>query len=184
MKKSLAGFDEMNVLNEDGSTGVAGAIAPSVDLSESMKDVKIPSWLEKLKNIGLEIKKIFDIIGLQLSVDLIFGAKALIDVLTGNWIGLILDFIIILINHWSEFKIIIDSVVAIFRVLFDIVLIGLSLIVPSFGKLAAKIWDARDESRKLQQSTGDLQKAEENLKKAREDLIELFNKPPASVKPR
>lgn len=44
MKKSLAGFDEMNVLNDNGTTGAMGAVAPSFDLSKP-EDVPIPSWL-------------------------------------------------------------------------------------------------------------------------------------------
>lgn len=44
MKKSLAGFDEMNVLN-DNSNNKSSANAPSVDLS-TPEDVEIPSWLQ------------------------------------------------------------------------------------------------------------------------------------------
>ena len=44
MKKSLAGFDEMNVLNENGTTGAMGGI-PSMDLSEP-KDIPIPKWIQ------------------------------------------------------------------------------------------------------------------------------------------
>ena len=44
MKKSLAGFDEMNVLNNNGSIGVLGGL-PSMDLSEP-KDIPIPKWLQ------------------------------------------------------------------------------------------------------------------------------------------
>ena len=45
MKKSLAGFDEMNVLNDNGSTGAMGTVTPSFDL-KNPEDIKIPSWLE------------------------------------------------------------------------------------------------------------------------------------------
>ena len=44
MKKSLAGFDEMNVLNDNGTTGTMG-VAPSMDLT-TPEDVPIPSWLQ------------------------------------------------------------------------------------------------------------------------------------------
>ena len=43
MKKSLAGFDEMNVLNDNGTTGAMGA-TPSFDLS-SPENVEPPAWL-------------------------------------------------------------------------------------------------------------------------------------------
>lgn len=44
MKKSLAGFDEMNVLNDNGTTGAMGGL-PSVDLS-APEDVPVPSWIQ------------------------------------------------------------------------------------------------------------------------------------------
>lgn len=45
MKKSLAGFDEMNVLNDNGTTGAMGATVPSMDLS-APEDVPIPKWIQ------------------------------------------------------------------------------------------------------------------------------------------
>ena len=45
LQKTLAGFDEMNVLNKDGSVGSLGSGVPSVDLS-NIKDVKIPDWIK------------------------------------------------------------------------------------------------------------------------------------------
>ena len=50
MKKSLAGFDEMNVLNDNGTTGALGGV-PSVDLSESLESVDV----EKFKSFWDEI---------------------------------------------------------------------------------------------------------------------------------
>lgn len=53
LQKTLAGFDEMNVLQENGDvssgggTGVGDIKAPSIDLSEWDK-IKIPKWLEEL----------------------------------------------------------------------------------------------------------------------------------------
>ena len=43
MKKSLSGFDEMNVINENGSVGALGGL-PSVDLSKMQGEV--PSWIK------------------------------------------------------------------------------------------------------------------------------------------
>ena len=45
LQRTLAGFDEMNVLNKDGSVGSVGSGVPSVDLS-NIKDVKIPDWVK------------------------------------------------------------------------------------------------------------------------------------------
>lgn len=50
MKKSLAGFDEMNVLNDNGTTGALGGV-PSVDLSKSLESVDV----EKFKSFWDEI---------------------------------------------------------------------------------------------------------------------------------
>lgn len=58
IKNNLASFDEINVLNQNNDTGgeggVGGAIAPSFDLA-SLENIKIPEWLEKLKDTLLEI---------------------------------------------------------------------------------------------------------------------------------
>lgn len=44
MKKSLAGFDEMNILNENGTTGSLGATStPKFEMPEN---VEIPSWVD------------------------------------------------------------------------------------------------------------------------------------------
>ena len=51
MKKSLAGFDEMNVLNDNGSTGAMGAVTPSLDLA-TPEDVPIPSWIQFIVDNG------------------------------------------------------------------------------------------------------------------------------------
>lgn len=45
MKKSLAGFDEMNVISDTSSSGGASANVPSLDLS-APEDIPIPSWLQ------------------------------------------------------------------------------------------------------------------------------------------
>lgn len=51
LQKTLAGFDEMNILQDnsdtggDTSTGGGGVTAPSMDLS-NLKDVKIPKWIQ------------------------------------------------------------------------------------------------------------------------------------------
>ncbi len=45
MKKSLAGFDEMNVISDSSSGGGTSANVPSLDLS-APEDVPIPSWLQ------------------------------------------------------------------------------------------------------------------------------------------
>ena len=44
MKKSLTGFDEMNVLQDTSTSGTGGATVPSVDLSQWQGEV--PSWIQ------------------------------------------------------------------------------------------------------------------------------------------
>lgn len=76
MKKSLAGFDEANILNDNGTTGASGASTPKFEMPEN---VEIPSWIKWiaenkdlilgfLKQIGiiiaaLKLAKLFGIIG-------------------------------------------------------------------------------------------------------------------------
>ena len=53
LQKTLAGFDEMNILNADGSVGVLGT--PSIDLS-NLDNVEIPKWIKWIaenKNVVL-----------------------------------------------------------------------------------------------------------------------------------
>lgn len=65
LKKTLTGFDKLNILNEDGTVGALGGIGgielPSVDLSE-WQNVEIPKWLEWIKDHGEFIGNILKII--------------------------------------------------------------------------------------------------------------------------
>lgn len=68
MRKQLAGFDEMNVLGDNvGSAGGGGGgkiKTPDFDLG--LEDVKIPSWLEWIKNNGQAVALILGAIGAAL----------------------------------------------------------------------------------------------------------------------
>ena len=57
LKKTLAGFDEVNVLNSNGTTGIAGNIAPSFDLgTESFfANLDLQAFIEKGKEIAASI---------------------------------------------------------------------------------------------------------------------------------
>ena len=69
MKKSLTGFDEMNVLNDNGSTGAMGA-TPSLDLS-SPEDVPIPEWIKWIaENKDIVIAGILGIAGALIALNL------------------------------------------------------------------------------------------------------------------
>ena len=58
-QKALAGFDEMNVLQENKASADTDAniMSPSMDLSTAgLEDIEIPEWMEKIKEFGLWIK--------------------------------------------------------------------------------------------------------------------------------
>ena len=63
LKKTLAGFDEMNVLSDSGSNKNE-LKTPSTDLSKNMEDFKAPKWLKWIKDNGDLIKKIIIGIGI------------------------------------------------------------------------------------------------------------------------
>ena len=58
LKRTLAGFDEMNMLNDNGTTGALGGIGANLSdiYNEKQKALK---WLNKLENKVEEVKKIF-----------------------------------------------------------------------------------------------------------------------------
>ena len=97
MKKSLAGFDEMNVLNDNGTTGAMGAVAPSVDLS-APENIPVPEWIRFItENKDLILATLGGISGALLAIN--FGLGAII----GLGIGLILAGVILLIQGIVDF---------------------------------------------------------------------------------
>ena len=97
MKKSLAGFDEMNVLNDNGSTGAMGTVAPSFDLA-SPEDVQIPSWIQWIAdNKDIVIAGLMGISGALIAVHL--G----LTLIQGLGIGIILAGIVTLIKGIVDF---------------------------------------------------------------------------------
>ena len=97
MKKSLAGFDEMNVLNDNGSTGAMGTVAPSFDLA-SPEDVQIPSWIKWIAdNKDIVIAGLLGIAGGLTAISL--GLKPI----QGLGIGIILAGIVTLIQGIVDF---------------------------------------------------------------------------------
>ena len=63
MKKQLAGFDEMNVLNENGTTGATVSL-PMMDLSQIQGEV--PSWLKWIAENGNLVREIITGIGIAI----------------------------------------------------------------------------------------------------------------------
>ena len=90
LKNQLADFDEMNVLQDTSETGTGsdtGGVAPSIDLSK-IKNQKVPKWMETIVKVG---KWIID--NWETVVGMLLLTKLFIDVITGNWIGAVIDII-------------------------------------------------------------------------------------------
>ena len=94
MKKSLAGFDEMNVLNENGTTGAMGSVAPSVDLSETLGNLQGDWFLKNKDDI------ITGLIGIAAGL---LAIKSGLGLIKGFGIGLALYGILQLITDLLEF---------------------------------------------------------------------------------
>lgn len=75
LQKTLAGFDKLNVLNENGTQGAAGAVSPSIDLSQ-MGDADLSGTVKLLDRIkGLFNKGFDDIVGNVKKVLIDLGAS-------------------------------------------------------------------------------------------------------------
>ena len=115
MKKSLAGFDEMNLVSGGVSDASAGG-SPSVDLS-SFENIETPRWLEMVKEIGQWI-----IDNWQTVLEFIFLTKSVLDLVMGNWVGLVIDlvaFIILgLVQLWKELQELRDNLTILFTFLY------------------------------------------------------------------
>lgn len=104
LKKTMAGFDEMNVLSDNSSGG--GVATPSFDLS-SIEEMEEPKWLIMIRDIGQWIIDNWQqvVFGLLLT-------KLFIDLLTGNWIGVVISFIGLLISAFFQIK---DAIIVIWE---------------------------------------------------------------------
>lgn len=101
MKKSLAGFDEMNVLQDTSSkSGTTGATAPSIDLSELDSE-----GVEKTKNFWKDIAKFWE-----------EDVMKLINTLDGNWAMMIEGILWVGKGFYDIFKGVIDVVVGLFEI--------------------------------------------------------------------
>ena len=106
LKKTMAGFDEMNVLNNNSSSSGGGGATPSFDLSQ-IQEMETPKWLEMIKEIGQWIIDNWQ--------EVVFGlllTKLFIDLLTSNWIAVIIDFIGLLISAFFQIK---DAIIVIWE---------------------------------------------------------------------
>ena len=84
LQKTLASFDEINVLNEQHDAG-GGTTTPSFDLTAGMDNMKKPDWLEWIVQNKDDILFVMEGIGLSL-----LAWKLGLDALTSLGFGLIL----------------------------------------------------------------------------------------------
>lgn len=124
MKKSLAGFDEMNVVSDTSSSSSSGGggVTPSYDLSQM--DIPIPSWLQWIMD-NKELILSF-LAGVVTSLVLI---KLGVDGITATGIGLIVTGVLLAIQgiidyindpSWENFLTIVQGI--------SLVIAGISLL--------------------------------------------------------
>lgn len=147
MKKSLAGFDEMNIMQDTTSGGAGGgATAPSIDLSQWQGE--IPSWIQWIAdNKDIVIAGLLGIAGGLTAVS--FGLTAI----QGLGIGVAIVGIVLLIQDiidmindpsWENFiailgdiAIAVGGLMLLFGNWWGLLIAGIGLIV----KLVAENWD-------------------------------------------
>lgn len=145
MKKSLAGFDEMNVINDNGSVGALGGM-PSMDLSEIQGEV--PSWIKWIaENKDVVTAGLLGIAtgltAVHLGLSLIQGLG--IGVLIAGIVMLIQDIIDVISDpSWENFvailgdiAIVVGGLMLLFGNWWGLLVAGIGLIV----KLVAENWD-------------------------------------------
>lgn len=106
LKKTMAGFDEMNVLTDNSSSSGGGSTTPSFDLT-GIENMEEPKWLIMIRDIGQWIIDNWQ--------EVIFGlllTKLFIDLLTGNWIGVVIDLIGLLVIAFFKIK---DAIIVIWE---------------------------------------------------------------------
>ena len=91
MKKSLAGFDEMNVLNDNGTTGALGGMGEGIKPPE---DVDAPTWLKWIAEnkdiiLGVLAGLVAGITSIHFGLSLIKGLG--IGLIIAGLIGLVTD---------------------------------------------------------------------------------------------
>lgn len=127
LQKTLAGFDEMNIIQEDGSVsrgGGGGGIStplPETDLSRLLTDAEVPGWLVWIKDNGDLIASIIGAIGGALigwkvgtflsNIGLLGnGLKDFKTLLIGLGIGLIAKGIFDAFNDWGDLTAVIGDI--------------------------------------------------------------------------
>ena len=136
LKKTMAGFDEMNVLTDNSSSSGGGSATPSFDLT-GIENMKEPKWLIMIKDIGQWIIDNWQ--------EVIFGlllTKLFIDLLTGNWIGVVIDFIGLLVIAFFKIKDAIKVVWQEGKVVFEMFVNWIyDKVIKPIGEFFAGLWN-------------------------------------------
>ena len=101
MRKALAGFDEMNVMQDTSSSGGAGVTSPSVDFTKNNREET-----EKLKNFWKDIAKFWE----EDVNDIMAG-------LDGNWATMVAGFYTWGQGIYTFFKGVKDVIVGLFQII-------------------------------------------------------------------
>lgn len=172
LQKTLAGFDEMNILNDNGTVGVGGAM-PSFDLS-ALEGVQIPDWIYWIaKNKDVVLGFVQALIA-QL-VYLKYGLEGIMFLGIGIAIVSVVNLIKDLITYikdptWENFRAVLgDLANAITGV--GLAMIGFNATNPAgwivlaiglIGDFIIKLNEERDATNQLTDAKDNLNRAEQN----------------------
>ena len=111
LAKQLAGFDEMNILQDNSGGG--GATTPSFDLSK-IPEMEVPKWLVTIEKIGQWIIDNWEEVVFALLL-----TKLFIDLITGNWVAFALDLIGLLIVGFLSIKKSVKEIIENLKIMWD-----------------------------------------------------------------
>jgi len=187
LQKTLAGFDEMNILNDNGSVGVAGAVSPDFDLS-ALEGMQVPGWIDwiaKNKDIVLGFIQAL-IVGL---IGLKNGWEGIMLLGIGITIAGFIELIISVINFlkdptWNNF---IDILSALSEMIIGvgIAFVGLEATNPAgwiliaigvIGNFITKLLEEKDATERLKEAKDKLRDAEQNFIRAQNTQIEAIKR--------
>lgn len=119
MRKALAGFDEMNVMQDTSSSGGAGITSPSVDFTKNNREET-----EKVKNFWKDIAKFWeeDVLDIMASLD-------------GNWATMVAGFYTWGQGIYTFFKGVKDVIVGLFQIIVGAFSDDMSLMEEGWKKL-------------------------------------------------
>lgn len=198
LQKTLAGFDEMNIL-QDGSTtkGGGGITMPSMDLA-NMEDIPIPSWIKWIAENGPTVALILGSIGAALlGIKLVPFLSGLLGITEGlvkfkAGISLVLSGLVLLVGevinlvlNWDQLdskqKALAIGIAGLGAALVTLGLTitglsgGLSLLITGLTALAAALVTIIIKNNENEKSTLSVAEAEKKLKNARENLNTATN---------